>query len=121
MIGLHQTIIQGTGGEKRQGVWGVALGDTGKLLNLQKGAEMTMKRVKSAILVIIGLALMLLVVQNTAPVQTRFLWMVADIPAVVLLFLVATGGFIAGVLATWLLGRGSKINSEKSSRSKVSS
>ncbi len=109
--------IQGAGGEKRQGGWGVAPGDRGKFLNLPKGAEMGMKRVKSAILVIIGLALMLLVVQNTAPVQTRFLWMVADIPAVVLLFLVATGGFIAGVLATWLLGRGSKNNSGKSFRS----
>ncbi|MEZ4484178.1 MAG: LapA family protein [Syntrophotaleaceae bacterium] len=67
-----------------------------------------MKRVRLTILVAIGLALMLLVVQNTAPVQARFLWMSAEIPAVVLLFLTAVGGFVAGLLATLLVKRGSK-------------
>lgn len=67
-----------------------------------------MKRVKLAILVAIGLALMLLVVQNTAPVQARFLWMAAEIPAVVLLFLTAAGGFVAGLLVAMLVKRGSK-------------
>lgn len=69
---------------------------------------MIMKRVKLAILVAIGLALMLLVVQNTAPVQARFLWMAAEIPAVVLLFLTAAGGFVAGLLVAMLVKRGSK-------------
>ncbi len=67
-----------------------------------------MKRVKLAVLVAIGLALMMLVVQNTAPVQARFLWMSAEIPAVVLLFLTAAGGFVAGLLVALLAKRGSK-------------
>lgn len=67
-----------------------------------------MKRLKLVILAAIGLALMMLVVQNTAPVQARFLWMSAEIPAVVLLFLTAAGGFIAGLLVAMLVKRGAK-------------
>lgn len=71
-----------------------------------------MKQVKLTILVAIGLIVMLLVVQNTAPVQARFLWMTAEIPAVVLLFLTAAGGFVAGLLVALLVKRGSKVASK---------
>ncbi len=67
-----------------------------------------MKRIKPAVLVVVGMLLMLLVVQNTAPVQAHFLWMTAEVPVVVLLFLVAVGGFVAGLLVAWLSHRGAE-------------
>ena len=65
-----------------------------------------MQRVKLAVLLLIGLGVMLVVVQNTAPVQARFLWMTAEIPAIVLLFVTTVGGFVAGLLAALLVKRG---------------
>lgn len=64
-----------------------------------------MKRMKPAILVVVGMLLMLLVVQNTAPVQAHFLWMTAEVPVVVLLFLAVLGGFVSGLLVAWLSHR----------------
>ncbi len=61
-----------------------------------------MRRIKPAILIVVGMILMLLVVQNTAPVQAHFLWMTAEVPVVVLLFVVAIGGFVSGLLVAWL-------------------
>ncbi len=65
-----------------------------------------MQRVKLAVLLLIGLGVLLVVIQNTAPVQARFLWMTAEIPAIVLLFVTAVGGFVAGLLAALLVKRG---------------
>lgn len=63
-----------------------------------------MKNVKLAALLIVVATLLLLVVQNSAPVQARFLWMSAEVSVVLLLFVTAAGGFLAGML-TALLGR----------------
>ncbi len=65
-----------------------------------------MKKAKWALLLTLGLALALLVAQNTAPVRARFLWLSAEIPAIVLLFLAAAGGFFSGLLVALLLRRG---------------
>lgn len=67
-----------------------------------------MKRVKMAVLLLVSLGVVLVVIQNTDPVQARFLWFAAEIPAIVLLFVTAVGGFVAGLLAALLIKRGSQ-------------
>lgn len=79
-----------------------------------------MHRIKFAVLLLIGLGVVLVVIQNTAPVQARFLWMTAEIPAIVLLFLTAVGGFVAGLLAAILVKRG-QYSRSKSDKSKTPS
>lgn len=63
------------------------------------------KKAKLALLVTVSLALVLLVAQNTAPIQARFLWMTVETPAIVLLFLTAVGGFVSGLLVAILVKR----------------
>lgn len=70
----------------------------------KEGGELV-KTTKLVLLVIIAVALVVLVLQNTNPVQARFLWMVAEVPAIVLLFLTALGGFVAGVIVAMLVKR----------------
>ena len=67
-----------------------------------------MKRVKLALLVTLSLALVLVVAQNTAPIHARFLWFTVEVPAVVLLFLTAAGGFVSGLFVALLLKSGAK-------------
>ncbi len=49
--------------------------------------------------------------QNTAPVQARFLWLTAQMPVVVLLLITAAGGFVAGLLVAILVMSGAKSKS----------
>jgi uncharacterized integral membrane protein len=63
-----------------------------------------MKTPKLVIILVISIALILIVVQNTAPVEARFLWLTAEVPAILLLFLTAAGGFALGLLVA-LFGR----------------
>ena len=67
-----------------------------------------MKRIKFIFLLTISLALVLVVVQNTAPVNARFLWLTAEVPVIVLLFLTAAGGFVSGLLSALLVKSGAK-------------
>lgn len=67
-----------------------------------------MKRIKLIFLLTISLALVLVVVQNTAPVNARFLWLTAEVPVIVLLFLTAAGGFVSGLLSALLVKSGAK-------------
>lgn len=67
-----------------------------------------MKRIKLIFLLTISLALVLVVVQNTAPVNARFLWLTTEVPVIVLLFLTAAGGFVSGLLAALLAKSGAK-------------
>lgn len=63
---------------------------------------------KTARVVVVGLmaaALGALVLQNTSPVQARFLWMTAEMPVIVLLGLTTLGGFAVGVVVTLMLSR----------------
>lgn len=66
-----------------------------------------MKTMKLVFLLTLSVALVLVVVQNTAPIQARFLWLTAEVPAIVLLFLTTAGGFVSGLLIA-LLARGSR-------------
>ena len=67
-----------------------------------------MKITKLIILLVLSVALIVVVAQNTAPVQARFFWLTAEIPAVVLLFLTAVGGFIMGIIVALLIKNGTK-------------
>ncbi|MDJ0706237.1 MAG: LapA family protein [Leptolyngbyaceae cyanobacterium MO_188.B28] len=62
-----------------------------------------MKKIKLALLLTLILALVLLVVQNTGPVQAHFLGMTAEIPVIVLLFFTTAGGIISGLFVALLL------------------
>lgn len=67
-----------------------------------------MKKIKLVFLLIVSLALVLVVVQNNAPINARFLWLTAEVPVIVLLFLTAAGGFVSGLLAALLVKSGAK-------------
>jgi uncharacterized integral membrane protein len=67
-----------------------------------------MKKLKLALILVISLFLALVVVQNTTPVQGRFLWFTAEVPAIILLFLTVAGGFILGLLVAMLIKPGAK-------------
>ncbi len=67
-----------------------------------------MNRFKLVLLLVLAAALGVLIIQNTAPIQMRFLWVSAEVSAVVLLFLTAAGGFILGLLAALIVKRSGK-------------
>jgi uncharacterized integral membrane protein len=48
-------------------------------------------------------ALAAVVYQNQAPLQVHFLWLNEEMPGIVLLFLTAVAGFIAGLIAALLV------------------
>lgn len=62
-----------------------------------------MKTTKLVILLILSLALVLVVAQNTGPTLAHFLWLTAEVPVILLLFLTAAGGFVAGLLVSLLV------------------
>lgn len=65
---------------------------------------MPVKTVKLIIILVLSLGLLLIIVQNTDPFGAQFLWFKAEIPAVLLLFLTALGGFILGLLVALISG-----------------
>lgn len=74
-----------------------------------------MKKVKLAVLIILAIVLGVLVLQNTAPVQMRFLWITGEMSAVLLLFLTAVGGFVLGLVLTAFMKNGEEgISKDKS-------
>ena len=56
-----------------------------------------MKKTKLVLLWILSIVFVLLIVQNTAPVRAHFLWLVADVPVILLLLFAAAVGFISGL------------------------
>ena len=56
-----------------------------------------MKKSKVVFLWILSIVFVLLIVQNTAPVRANFLWLVADVPVILLLIFAAAVGFISGL------------------------
>jgi uncharacterized integral membrane protein len=79
-----------------------------KMRNSQIGGNM--KTLKSVLILAISLALVLVVVQNRAPVQAHFLWLTAEVPTILLLFLTVAGGFVLGLLIALFMKRGIKSN-----------
>lgn len=67
-----------------------------------------MKSLKLIFLLVLILCMAALVVQNTAPIEARFLWLTAEVPAIVLLFLTSAGGFIAGLLIALIVRSSAK-------------
>lgn len=67
-----------------------------------------MKTIKQVLVLTISIALVLVVVQNTAPIQARFLWFTTEMPMILLLFLTAAGGFILGLIVALLSKGGTK-------------
>lgn len=67
-----------------------------------------MRKVKLGVILGLSLALVLVVVQNTSPVQGRFLWFSAEVPAILLLVLAGAGGFILGLLVSHFYQRDKK-------------
>ncbi len=57
-----------------------------------------MRKIKLVLIFGVSLALLLIVIQNTTPVQTRFLWFSGEAPVILLLVLTGAGGFILGLL-----------------------
>jgi uncharacterized integral membrane protein len=56
-----------------------------------------MKSIKLSLLVTLVIALAAVVLQNQDPWEVRFLWFSGHVPGIILLFLTATAGFIAGI------------------------
>ena len=67
-----------------------------------------MKTVKLVFVLTISIALLLVVVQNTVPIQARFLWFTTEMPVILLLFLTTAGGFALGLIVALLTRSGTK-------------
>jgi uncharacterized integral membrane protein len=66
------------------------------------------KFLKLVFLLVLAVALTAVVLQNQAPWHVRFLWLTGDVPGIILLFLTAAAGFIAGITVALLVNRGAK-------------
>lgn len=75
-------------------------------LESKKGEEM--KSIKLVLLILLIVVLGMFVLQNQVVWQVRFLWLTGEVPAIILLFLTATSGFIAGITTALLLKRNAK-------------
>jgi len=62
------------------------------------------KTTKKVLLLVLAVSLAVVVLQNTAPIQVRFLWLSGEMPAVLLLLFTAAGGFVLGLLVALLSG-----------------
>lgn len=67
-----------------------------------------MKTTKLVLLLVLVVALAAVVIQNHASWQVHFLWLTGEVPGIILLFLTAAAGFIAGVIVTLLVKRRTK-------------
>ena len=61
------------------------------------------RRLKLIVLLILALGVVPLVIQNREPVATRFLWMTAEVPAILLLIATGACGFVSGILVALLM------------------
>jgi len=67
-----------------------------------------LNKIKLVLLITLVISLILIVVQNTATVHAKFLLLTTEMPIFVLLFLMAAGGFIAGLLTGFFVKSGAK-------------
>ncbi len=78
---------------------------------IQTRRIMPVKTVKLIVVLILSLGLVLITAQNTDPFEAQFLWFRAEVPAILLLFLTAVGGFILGLLVALISGLKSRSRS----------
>jgi uncharacterized integral membrane protein len=62
-----------------------------------------MKKFKLVLLLVMTAVMIIVIFQNTSDVQIRFLWMAGQISTVLLLFLMAAGGFFLGLIVALLM------------------
>jgi len=72
-----------------------------------------MKKFKIVLIVVILLLVLVVFLQNTQPVETRFLFARVTMPRVLLLILTFTCGFVAGLLTASFVLRKSPKSAEK--------
>ncbi len=58
-----------------------------------------MKNAKIVVMLLLGLALGIVVIQNREPVEVRFLMVTVTMPQILMLLLTTGGGFCLGLLA----------------------
>ena len=73
----------------------------------RKGVR-SMKSIRLVLLLVLVVALAAVVLQNQASWQVRFLWLTGEVPGIIVLFLTAAAGFIAGITVALLVKRGAK-------------
>jgi len=66
------------------------------------------KSIKLVMLLVLVGALAAVLLQNQASWQVRFLWLTGEVPGIIVLFLTAAAGFIAGITVALLVKRGTK-------------
>ena len=72
-----------------------------------------MAQVKIVGVVVIALVLAALILQNTEPVETRFLFGSVTMPRAALLAMTGLGGFILGVLVAFRLTRNQRSHGDR--------
>lgn len=67
-----------------------------------------MNSIKLVLLLVLVAALAAVAFQNREPWEVRFLWLTLNVPGIIMLFLTAAAGFIAGITVALLVKRGAK-------------
>lgn len=67
-----------------------------------------MKSIKLTLLLVLVVALAVVALQNQESWEVSFLWLSGDVPGIILLFLTAVAGFIAGITVALLMKRVTK-------------
>ena len=71
-----------------------------------------MRQVKFLLIAVLGIALGLIIGQNTGSIQGHFLWFSVDIPAILLFLLTSSVSFILGLLMPIFTRKKKKIEPE---------
>jgi uncharacterized integral membrane protein len=67
-----------------------------------------METFRLIVILTLSLVIALAVAQNTAQFQAHFLWFTVEMPAILLLFLMAVGGFVLGLLVALFMRGGAQ-------------
>lgn len=73
-----------------------------------KGKIENVNSIRLVLLLVLVAALAAVAFQNQASWEVRFLWLTGEVPGIILLFLAAAAGFIAGITVVLLVKRGAK-------------
>jgi uncharacterized integral membrane protein len=79
----------------------------GRILVMKK-----MSKVRLAAILCLAVVLITITIQNRGPVQTRLLFVTVEMPQILLLLLMAGGGFCLGLLVALFVGSRNKAQKE---------